>query len=80
MTNKGLRNCTWEVEDNKVVGIGITRIDETHYTISSTFIVDSEVDTIDIISNDTNQVYVSLDGSSLIAGNTYTLTENMRIE
>lgn len=82
MNNTKIGNLCINYEDgtNKVVGIGLIRNDDTHYTITSTFLADSEVDTIDIISKDTNEIYITLNGSNLEAGKTYTLEESLRIE
>lgn len=82
MNNTKIGNLRINYEDgtNKVVGIGLIRNDDTHYTITSTFLADSEVDTIDIISKDTNEIYITLNGSNLEAGKTYTLEESLRIE
>ena len=82
MNNTKIGNLRINYEDgtNKVVGIGLIRTDDTYYTITSTFLADSEVDTIDIISKDTNEIYITLNGSNLETGKTYTLQESLRIE
>ena len=70
----------YEDGTDRITGMGLIRNDDTHYTITATIYIDNEVSTLDIISYDENQIYMTLDISDLEVGNNYTLTQNLRIE
>lgn len=82
MNNKKIAKIKINYQDStdNTIGIGIIKTDDTHYTITGTIYIDKEIETIDIISNDTTETYITLDGSNLEVGKYYTLSESLRIE
>lgn len=82
MNNKRIGNLQINYQDgtNEVVGLEIITIDNTHYTITNTIYVNKEISTIDIVSKDATETYITLDASNLSTGTYYTLNESLRIE
>ena len=82
------------MENKKIAKIRINYIDDTSriqtvelnnlggttYRIEATFYTMNEIETIDIISEDETQTYITLDASNLQNGEYYTLLQSMKIE
>ena len=92
--NSHINALTNIIDNKKIAKIKITYQDATStttpieivqnstydYTLRATLYIAKYIDTIDIISNDETEVYITLDGSSLEVQNIYTFSQNLRIE
>lgn len=82
MNNKKIAKMMINCEDATCLSrlIQLTQINDTQYTIEGTFYVDNNIDTIDIVSYDETFKYLTIDGSNLEVGKTYTFSQSLRIE
>ena len=82
MENKKLAKININFEDGttKTQTIELTSTGTNEYLIRATIYISDEIETIDIISNDETQTYITLDASDLTTGLYYTLEESLRIE
>ena len=81
MNNKKISKLKINYQDgtDKVVGLHVRRYSNTWYHIRSTIYVDKETSTVDLISNDETQTYITIDVSNLEVGNYYTLEQDLNV-
>ena len=82
MNNKKIAKMMINCEDATCLTrlIQLTQINDTQYEIKGTIYIDNNIDTIDIVSYDETFKYLTIDGSNLEVGKTYTLNQSLRIE
>lgn len=82
MENKKLAKININFEDGttKTQTIELTSTGTNEYLIRATIYVSDEIETIDIISNDETQTYITIEVDDLTTGQYYTLEESLRIE
>lgn len=82
MNNKKIHKIRINYEDgtDKTGMCGVYKYSDDFYEITSTIYVDKEISTIDIISNDETQIYITIDNLDLEVGNYYTLNQYLSIE
>ena len=84
MNNKKIYKIKINYEDgtDKTMGADIQRVlaDNKWFVIRETIYVDKEISTIDIISKDETQTYLTINVNDLEVGTYYTLTQEMKIE
>ena len=84
MNNKKIYKIKINYEDgtDKTMGADIQRVlaDNKWFVIRETIYVDKEISTIDIISKDETQTYLTINVNDLEVGKYYTLSESLRIE
>lgn len=63
-----------------IQNISWTRVDDLHYYTSFGINVEEAIPSIDFISNDEATIYMTIDTSTMVVGNTYNITQYLRIE
>ena len=81
MNNKKINKLKVNYEDgtNKLGGLSVNKISDTWYQIRSTIYVDKEISSLELISYDETQTYITIDVSDLEVGNYYTLDQILKI-
>lgn len=82
MNNKKVAKLkiTYQDATETITPVELTQNSTYDYTLSLTFYIPKYIDTIDIISNDETETYISIDGSYLEKENIYTFSQNLKIE
>lgn len=63
-----------------IQNISWTKVDDLHYYTSFGINVGEAIPSIDFISNDETTIYITIDTSTMVVGNTYNITQYLRIE
>ena len=82
MNNKKVAKLkiTYQDATETITPVELTQNSTYDYTLRATLYIEKYIDTIDIISNDETETYISIDGSSLEKENIYTFSQNLKIE
>lgn len=68
------------LNNSEVIQITWETIDDTHKQVSFNLYIHNPIISVDLISNDELTTYMTIDTSSLEIGNTYEITQKLRIE
>lgn len=82
MNNKKIAKININFEDGttKTQTVELNPIGTNEYFIRATMYVPKEIETIDIISNDETQTYITMEIPDLVMNQYYTLEQNLRID
>lgn len=82
MNNKKIAKININFEDGttKTQTVELTSIGSNEYFIRATIYISGEIETIDIISNDETQTYITMEIPDLAMNQYYTMEQNLRID
>ena len=82
MENTKIGKVRINFQDNttKIQTVELTSTGTNEYLIRTTIYVSDAIETIDIISSDETQIYITIDADNLTIGQYYTIEESLRIE
>lgn len=82
MNNKKIAKIkiNYQDETSKIIPIELTQNSTYEYTLKATIYIDKYINTIEVISNDENETYISFDASYLEINSIYSFSQDLRIE
>lgn len=82
MNNKKIAKIkiNYQDETSKIIPIELTQNSTYEYTLKATLYIDKYINTIEVISNDEIETYISFDASYLEINSIYSFSQNLRIE